>query len=381
MHIRSKFDGGKQINRSQKGSWQGRCAGAALRMNQGVNWGPVYWENITGLSPSSTFTAVTIKAGETLAKDRKRKSTAKEKDRRKKCKRSDNSLQSRLDYSRYDDGPNATDVPSDIPPQELSNLMTSYYSAHVKVTEAAATKLSIDTVDQGDSILWHEERKKRLTASNVGKIAKRRATTKVGSTVQQLLANKFHGNAATAWGNFQEEDSNREYLRIKKEHSPNISTSRCGLVVSVTNPWLGASPDRMVHDPTSDPPDGLVELKNPYSARNMTLDEAVRKLKNFCLHRNKTTQQLQLKENHDYYYQMQCTMYCTNREWCDFVIMAKTVHIERIAFNKDLWKTTLQKLKTFYFTAVLPQLAAPRELVREPSDWLQQEWTDKYETL
>ena len=100
----------------------------------------------------------------------------------------------------------------------------------------------------------------------------------MGSTVQQLLTSKVHGNVATAWGNFQEEDSNREYLRIK---SPNISTSRCGLVVSVTNPWLGVSPDRMVHDPTSNPPDGLVEFKNPYSARNMTLDEAVCKLKKF----------------------------------------------------------------------------------------------------
>jgi len=38
--------------------------------------------------------------------------------------------------------------------------MTSHYSAHIRVTEAAATKLSIDTVDQGDSVAWHEERKK-----------------------------------------------------------------------------------------------------------------------------------------------------------------------------------------------------------------------------
>jgi len=29
MHIRSKFDGGKQINRVQSNSWQARCAGAA----------------------------------------------------------------------------------------------------------------------------------------------------------------------------------------------------------------------------------------------------------------------------------------------------------------------------------------------------------------
>ena len=31
MNVRSKFDGGKQINRLQRGSCQGRCAGAGLR--------------------------------------------------------------------------------------------------------------------------------------------------------------------------------------------------------------------------------------------------------------------------------------------------------------------------------------------------------------
>ena len=50
----------------------------------------------------------------------------------------------------------------------------------------------------------------------------------------------------------------------------------------MTNLWLGASPDGLVHVPTSDP-DGLVEFKNPYTARNMTLDEAVSTVKVFVL--------------------------------------------------------------------------------------------------
>ena len=44
MHIHCKFDGGKQINRSQSGSWEARCAGAALRVNEGPEWGPICWE-------------------------------------------------------------------------------------------------------------------------------------------------------------------------------------------------------------------------------------------------------------------------------------------------------------------------------------------------
>ena len=69
MHIRSKFDGGKQINRSQRGSWQSRCAGAGLRINEGPNWGPACWKNNTGLSPSKTFKVVAAKRTETANKD------------------------------------------------------------------------------------------------------------------------------------------------------------------------------------------------------------------------------------------------------------------------------------------------------------------------
>ena len=191
---------------------------------------------------------------------------------------------------------------------------------------------------------------------------------------------KFQGNSATNWGTFREEDSNREYLKRKRELSPNISTSKCGLVVPVANPWLGASPDGLVHDPTSDPLDGLVEFKNPYTARNMTLDEAVTNQKSFCLCHG-STQELQLKAKHDYYYQMQCAMYCTNCKWCDFVVMTKTIHIQRIKFNEEFWGTVLPKLKTFYFTAILPQLASPRPTVREPSQWSTQAWEQRYETF
>ena len=101
MHIRSKFDGGKQINRSQKGFWQSRCAGVALRMNKGPSWGPACWEEVTRLPPSDTFKTVAAKRSEKVSQER---SHHKGKNQAEKCK-SDNSLQSRLDYSRHDDGP------------------------------------------------------------------------------------------------------------------------------------------------------------------------------------------------------------------------------------------------------------------------------------
>ena len=53
MHMRTKFDGGKVINRSQSGSFEHRCMGAGLRMNLGPNWGPTTWETLTGSQPSN----------------------------------------------------------------------------------------------------------------------------------------------------------------------------------------------------------------------------------------------------------------------------------------------------------------------------------------
>ena len=58
MHIRSKFDGGKVINRSQSGSWEHRCMGAGLRQNMGMEWGPQAWRSMTNTSPNKVFTDV-----------------------------------------------------------------------------------------------------------------------------------------------------------------------------------------------------------------------------------------------------------------------------------------------------------------------------------
>ena len=85
------------------------------------------------------------------------------------------------------------------------------------------------------------------------------------------------------------------------------------------------------------PPDGIVEFKNPYSMRNNTLREAAGIQKGFCLSLDKSADKLSLNQHHDYFYQIQCTMYCTQRTWCDLVVKTKDIHIERIYFQAEFW--------------------------------------------
>ena len=55
--------------------------------------------------------------------------------------------------------------------------------------------------------------------------------------------------------------------------------------MSNSHPWLAASPDELVLDPMEDTLEGVVEYKKPYNARNMTIPEAVVKVKDVCLSR------------------------------------------------------------------------------------------------
>ena len=85
------------------------------------------------------------------------------------------------------------------------------------------------------------------------------------------------------WGLLQEDVNWTEYLKVKQSVSPHFLFAYSGLVVSVTNQWLAASLDGLAYNPQTDPPQGIVEFKNPYSARDKTLEEAVPSCKTFCL--------------------------------------------------------------------------------------------------
>ena len=97
-------------------------------------------------------------------------------------------------------GKNATEIVTNISAVHLYALMREYYFANVKVSEAACEEPKLRTADQGkcDNSLqvWLAERRNRISASNVGSIAKRRASANVNSTVK-LLYSKFEGNTAT----------------------------------------------------------------------------------------------------------------------------------------------------------------------------------------
>ena len=373
MHIRTKFDGGKVVNRSQSGSWEHRCMGAGLQQNMGKEWGPGLWKEMTNTSPSKVFSDAANRSAKKAKyeKTRKAKDEVKRQRRMRKYSQKNDTAQSRKAYSRHDGGLSPDDVDDDISPEHLEELKKGYYETKVIVTPEKAAEIEHSTREQADSPEWMGERRKRLTASVVGGIAKMRATTQKSKKVENILYTTFRGSAATRYGATMEDRVRQEYQTYQRQNGhPNLRVDNCGLFVSLHDPWLAATPDGVVDDPSHPRRSGLVEIKNPYTARNQTLMEAAQK-STFCLEQNKNDSSFRLKTRHDYYYQVQTQLYCTARHWCDFIVRTNNdFHIERIYADKVWQENNIPKLKEFYFSALLPELACPRHHkggIREPS--------------
>ena len=209
------------------------------------------------------------------------------------------------------------------------------------------------------------EGRKRITSSMVRSIAK-----------QKLLYSAFQGNSATRWGLEQEQHSVAVYASLLHErgsHSPIININ-CGLVVCIAYPWLAATPDGWVSDSTVSPSQGLVEFKNPYSYRNLAVNDAITAKKCDCLSINNS--HITLKRTHSFYYQVQVVVFCTKTKWYDFFFHTTVdYHCERVQFKESFCGIVLPTLRYFYVLAILPELTLKAKLIQEPNNCVTEEET------
>ena len=168
--------------------------------------------------------------------------------------------------------------------------------------------------------------------------------------------------AALEWGRSHEDIARQTYITTKKEQFGQLyQVKKTGIHISVENPWLAASPDGLIEDPSENDERryGILEIKCPYSARKMTPEDACHEINHFyCTSINGHTL---LKQTHNYYYQIQGQLAITQLPWCDFVVW--TPHgtsVERIEWDITLWQQKVfPKLKIFYHEYLLPELADP----------------------
>ena len=119
-------------------------------------------------------------------------------------------------------------------------------------------------------------------------------------------------------------------------------------------PFLGASPDGTVSCECCGA--GVVEIKCRYSCKDRSILEASSE-QIFCLERRDDSTALCLKQNHQYYYQVQAQIKLSNANYCDFVVWREgELFVQRIYPDDEFMAVVLQKVTTFFKVCILPEL-------------------------
>ena len=170
----------------------------------------------------------------------------------------------------------------------------------------------------------------------------------------------FRGTKATKFGREHERDAlefAEKFLaeNLGPQFGP-IAIQGSGLVIDPVDFWLAATPDGvLIADGLAGK--ALVEVKCPYSARNLTISEAIDSLKSFCLRRDDKGVAT-LKSSHPYFYQVQFQMHVCRAQHCFLCCLdaERNATSNRFDYDSKFVDDCMVKLRSFYFDELLPAL-------------------------
>ena len=228
-------------------------------------------------------------------------------------------------------------------------------SREITITEKQRKIVEKETRYQASSQLWFSFRAGRITAS---KIKAATATNYLKPSMSLLKAICYpqemrFSTPATRWGIEHEEVAKKKYYQLQSAMHTDLSVIECGLFLSTDNPFLGATPDGIVNCMCEGCVIRCLEIKCPY---NLCLDTLENPPAGSFLEVCKT-KGVQLKRNHQYYFQAQAQMALTNTKSCDFFVWTTAdTFLERIMFDNKFWEHQVKLCQLLFENAILPEL-------------------------
>ncbi|KAH9372577.1 hypothetical protein HPB48_016477 [Haemaphysalis longicornis] len=239
-------------------------------------------------------------------------------------------------FSRYADDRDNTADPgcAEGPLESLYELYDREWEAHSReekdgtvaslmektLTHANIVDIEQRTRPQRECLEWYRQRCGRITGSVFAKVAKCKSAAsaaRLATNIAQppLVQYQARGRkpAPIKHGLENEPIARQAYTEYQTQQHENFQCSELGLCISKKWQFIAASPDGLVE--CSCCGRGVLEIKCPYKHRNALVSDISDKT--FCLDEN-----LNLKDTHEYMYQVQAEMECADVDYCDCLLDA-----------------------------------------------------------
>ena len=222
------------------------------------------------------------------------------------------------------------------------------------ITRDEAKVVEANTRKQAKCGIWFHQRAGRVTASKF-KSAVHTDPIQPSVTLVKSICypTRSFKSAACEYGCKHETDARKEYEYAMKQQHQSLSVKESGLILDPMYPFVGASPDGVITCTCCGT--GVLEIKCPYSCKNKGLKE-VSEEKSWFFLRVTETGHLELKDNHQYFYQVQLQMKLCNASYCDFVVWSKNqgILVQRLYPDAEFINRALQQVENFIKRGILP---------------------------
>jgi hypothetical protein len=229
-------------------------------------------------------------------------------------------------------------------------------SVHMNILECQLIEQA--TRGQSQNKEWYQQRMGAITSSVANDIVK--LYSKIPGPSYNKMANKCLGKEflhmkdpsvsnikPLRYGHEQESVARAKYLESFQGDHVNADVKESGLLVCGEKPYLRASPDGIVS--CSCHGTRLLEIKCPYSARDLDIATAVSQKKIDYLDQADDGSFMLSKQKRGYYTQVQMAMAVADLRECDFVVWTpRDILIINITFDELFWTKTLETLECFF---------------------------------